>query len=369
MTRWALVARSHEADRQKLAQLGHCAQRSDARIEVRAGTEFDELLRILHPVRDHHEARNPEIAGDVEHPEAASGFGKLGFQVANVGIVELAEVHFRPLQSIVPPDRIRIPLHQFEKSLDDGFFQRVAGGAAIGVRVDLVGAGAAVEKIQQAGRKIFESLVAQRPDRRPFELGRSIERSRRRRRSVFVDRLRQTLPGLRVAVVQDVVRKNGVARREIAESPREPDLVALKYPGIALDRLHQRAGFTLFGRAALAEAAAAQPGLEFVDRLGAGGEIVRGKEVRVHRQVGVDPLEARNNASERAHVLAITCNRAARRNGPISAAGHEQLAAGAELDRDRLAAGIAQLLAAADRTLRAGGHVMLHDGRAQADRG
>ena len=33
---------------------------------------------FCHPVQDRHEARNPEIAGDVEHPEPASGFGKLG---------------------------------------------------------------------------------------------------------------------------------------------------------------------------------------------------------------------------------------------------------------------------------------------------
>jgi len=40
---------------------------------------------------------------------------------------------------------------------------------------------------------------------------------------------------------------------------RSPDLVALINPGIALDRLHERAGFTLFGGAALAEAAPLSP--------------------------------------------------------------------------------------------------------------
>ena len=95
------------------------------------------------------------------------------------------------------------------------------------------------------------------------------------------------------------------------------------------------------------------------------GKIVRGKVVGVHRQVGVDPLETRDHAGERAHVLAEARNRGPRRNGPISAARHDQLAAGAKLDRHRRAARVAQLLAAAARTLRAGRHVMLHDGRAQ----
>ena len=36
---------AHETDGQKLIELGHRAQRGDARIEMRAGTELDELLR------------------------------------------------------------------------------------------------------------------------------------------------------------------------------------------------------------------------------------------------------------------------------------------------------------------------------------
>ena len=119
--------------------------------------------------------------------------------------------------------------------------------------------------------------------------------------------------------------KNGIARREIREPPPHPDFVALKNPGIALDRLHERAGFALLGSAALAEAAAAQSRLELVDRLGAGGEIVRGEVVGVHGQVGVDPLEPRHHAGERAHVLAETRDRGPRRNGPVPPAGHDQL--------------------------------------------
>ena len=52
-------------------------------------------------------------------------------------------------------------------------------------------------------------------------------------------------------------RQNGITRRKIREPPRDSDFVALKNPGIALDRLHERAGFALFGRASFAEAAAA----------------------------------------------------------------------------------------------------------------
>ena len=172
-------------------------------------------------------------------------------------------------------------------------------------------------------------------------------------------------PVLRVAEQQDFVRRNGFARREIREPPRRSDLVALKNPGIALDRLHERAGFALLGGAALAEAAAAQSCPELIDRLGGRRKIVRGIVVGVHRQIGFDPFEPRDHAGEGAHVLAETCNRGRRRNGPVSAARHDQLAAGAKLDRHRRTARVAQLLAAAGRTLRAGRHVMLHDGRAQ----
>ena len=122
---------------------------------------------------------------------------------------------------------------------------------------------------------------------------------------------------LRVAEQQDVVRRNGIAWREIREPPRHSDLVALKNPGIALDRLHERAGFPLLGSAALAEAAAAQSCPELIDRLGGRRKIVRGIVVGVHRQVGFDPLETRDHAGEGAHVLAETCNRgrAAKRSG------------------------------------------------------
>src|SRR5258706_13927944 len=94
-------------------------------------------------------------------------------QIANVGVVELAEIDLRPSQSIVPPDRVGIPLPQLEESLDDCLFACIAGRAAVGIRVE--GGGAAVEEIQDARGKILEAFVAQRPDRRPFDLGRGIE--------------------------------------------------------------------------------------------------------------------------------------------------------------------------------------------------
>ena len=98
--------------------------------------------------------------------------------------------------------------------------------------------------------------------------GRSIEWRRDRLPVVRAGRRRPASPELRVAEQQDVVRRNGFARREIGKPPLRSDLVALKNPGIALDRLHERAGFTLFGGAALAEAAAAQSRPELIDRLG-----------------------------------------------------------------------------------------------------
>ena len=71
----------------------------------------------------------------------------------------------------------------------------------------------------------------------------------------------------------------------------DPDFVALENSRIALDRLHERAGFALLGGAALAEAAAAQSRPELIDGSGGRGKIVCRVVIGVHRQVGVDPFE------------------------------------------------------------------------------
>jgi hypothetical protein len=123
------------------------------------GAEFDILPSVLYPMRDRDEGWNAEIAGDVEHPKPAAGLGELLAQIADVGIVELAEIQFRPLQSVVPPDRIGIPLNQLEEALDDRLFERIAGRAA--VRIGAEGSWAAVEEIEKARRKIFEASIAQ----------------------------------------------------------------------------------------------------------------------------------------------------------------------------------------------------------------
>src|ERR1700722_8410144 len=107
---------------------------------MRAGTEFDEILAIFLRVRHSHEAWNAEVMGDVEHPELAPGFGELGSQLADIGVVELTDVEFGPLQFIVPPDGVGIPLYQLQKALDDGFLERIAGSAAVGIGVYLAGA-------------------------------------------------------------------------------------------------------------------------------------------------------------------------------------------------------------------------------------
>src|SRR5436309_5518218 len=106
-----------------------------------AGTEFHCLLSVLDPVRDGYKSRDAEIAGHVEHPKAPPGFGQLGSEIAHIGIVELSEVQLRPLQPIVPPDCVRIPLDQFEKTLNDRLLQCIAGCAAVRVRVEMVRAG------------------------------------------------------------------------------------------------------------------------------------------------------------------------------------------------------------------------------------
>src|SRR6185437_8797748 len=120
---------------------------------------------------------------------------------------------------------------------------------------------------------------------------------------------------------------------EIGEAARHPDFVALENPGIALDRLHQRARLSLLGGRALAKAAAAQAVAQLADALRRRGEIMLSKEIGVHRQISFDPLEPCQHASERAHMFAEARHGRARRYGSIAAAGHHQLGAAAELDR------------------------------------
>src|ERR1700744_2949350 len=64
-------------------------------------------------------------------------------------------------------------------------------------------------------------------------------------------------------------------------------------------------------------------------------------------------------------MLAESFNCGPRRNAAVSAAGHHQLGAGAEVDLHRGAPWISQLLAAAGRTLRAARHVVLRHRRTQ----
>src|SRR6516225_4075684 len=86
------VAGAHKTDGKKLVHLGQCAQQRDTRIEVRTGAVLDKVVSVLRRMRQRHKAWNPEIAGDVEDPQPAAGFGKLAFEIADVGIVELAKI-------------------------------------------------------------------------------------------------------------------------------------------------------------------------------------------------------------------------------------------------------------------------------------
>src|SRR5215831_1548707 len=137
---------------------------------------------------------------------------------------------------------------------------------------------------------------------------------------------------LRFAEKLDGVGRDGVARGEIDKAALHPDLVTLENAGVALDRLHERAGLTLLGRGALAETAAAQSRPELVDAEGRRREIVVGEKIGVHRQIDLDPLEPRNHAGQRAYMLAEARYRGSRRHGAVSAAGHDELAAFGDLD-------------------------------------
>src|SRR5262249_23323794 len=83
---------AHETQGQKLVELSQRAQQGDFGIEVRAGSEFNIFPPVLHPVRYRDKGRNPEIAGDIEHPEPATAFSQLPLQIADVGVIKWAEV-------------------------------------------------------------------------------------------------------------------------------------------------------------------------------------------------------------------------------------------------------------------------------------
>src|SRR5260370_42105825 len=95
------------------------------------GTEIDEFVPVFHPMSDRHETRDPEIAGDIEHPQAAPGFGGFVLQVTDIRIIELAEFDLRPLVAGLPPYRVVGPFAEVQKSLHDRLLERVAGCAAV----------------------------------------------------------------------------------------------------------------------------------------------------------------------------------------------------------------------------------------------
>src|SRR5262249_40237521 len=103
------------------------------------------------------------------HPYLPPGIGELRLHIAHIRIVELVEIKLSALRTVVPPDRVGIALHEFEEALDDRLLAGVASRATVGVRVS-----AAIKEIKQPGREILESLVAQRPCRRPIGLLRRV---------------------------------------------------------------------------------------------------------------------------------------------------------------------------------------------------
>src|SRR5579871_3315571 len=206
-TRFVPGPAPHQTDRQELVQFGQCAQQRDAAVKVRAGTKYDVFVPVLHPMRYGYEGRNRKIAGDVEHPKPASGCSKLGSQIADIGVVGLVEIHCSALQAVVPPDRICVSLDEFEEPLYDCFPERVAGCAAVGIRL----VSGAVKKVQKPGRKVSEAFVAQRPDRRPINFGRLVEQDRAYVRTARIRCQRLASLMLGIAEEKDIVRMDGLA--------------------------------------------------------------------------------------------------------------------------------------------------------------
>src|SRR5450631_2087110 len=79
-TRFLAGTASHQADREELVEFRQRPQHGDAAIEMRAGAELDIFPPVLYPVQYPDIGRDAEIAGDVEYPKLAAGFGELSLQ-------------------------------------------------------------------------------------------------------------------------------------------------------------------------------------------------------------------------------------------------------------------------------------------------
>jgi len=134
-----------------LIELGHCAQRCDTQVEIRTAGKFDVFPRFFHPVRDCDDDRNAKIARHIQYPQMASRRSQLGSQIQNAAVAKTIEIDLSSLQAIVPPDRTRIPLDEFEETLEDRFLERIASRTAVRVGTEMGVARSVVEKIEQVG--------------------------------------------------------------------------------------------------------------------------------------------------------------------------------------------------------------------------
>ena len=209
----------HAFDCHELVELGHRPQRRDAQIEMRARRHLDVLAIVFRPMSESDDDRNAEIACHIERPDAAPRRGEDGPQIPHIAVADLIEIDLGTGQAVVPPDGVGIPLDEFEKTLEDRFLDRIAGGATVRVRVDAIGAAAVVEKVQKARRKIFEAFVAQRPDRRPLGFRRRIKAVRDFIAAATAARRR--LLELGIAQHQNVVRMDRFPGCEIREPAGE----------------------------------------------------------------------------------------------------------------------------------------------------
>src|SRR5207248_1244173 len=101
--------------------------------------------------------RDAEVVGEIEHLQAAPLALAVGQDAAHERIVELGEVEAWPRRAVVPPQGTGIALDQFEEALEDGFLQRAARGAAIGIGA---AEGVALLRIGERRVEIAEVAIA-----------------------------------------------------------------------------------------------------------------------------------------------------------------------------------------------------------------
>src|SRR5262249_39063127 len=116
------------------------------------------------------ERRRLQIGSDIEDRERASPRPEAIGDSRKARSMETPQIDGGAVQAVMPPERDGVSLDQFQESLQEGFFEHIAGGASIAARVTvLAGFGVAILEIAVRRRQIHGSAREEGIRFRPFD--------------------------------------------------------------------------------------------------------------------------------------------------------------------------------------------------------